>query len=856
MSTTDPIQILITWGNRQPHWVREIVSIVLDHRRRLNETELSTVFDHCMVETEMAEGEISVVPNLSPPPSDQETEERLELTELSFVENVNLLARNQVIQFNPHMTVIYGENATGKSGYVRILKQLAAVRSAEAILPNVRTKAKNVNPEAKIGYKVGSDPEAILWRGERGFQPLDRISAFDAKSVTIHLNKNLEFEYLPQSLSLFQYVNESVTAINTKLSDHLNEKFKRPPVINYTFDEGSEIAKIMDNFDDATDIQRLMTLSEVSQDEQYEAKQLRKRINVLKAGATNSELEIARNDHALYKLLIQSTDAINDCDWTEYVSITNRISTAENDLKTLAKSEIQNSTDTESTSEQREHFIQSGQAYLEALGRPDYPIAGDQCIYCQQELGTEALDLLRRYREHLRNPIHAELDKAKTKLATLISSISNIDCTTLTDRIQAKIDASEQVPNETLQEGLTFVQKVGLVLPKMKSGSVVSATDISNSAKSVKRLAAASRSRSKEAINSLLTVGSEREEEISRLIAQLRPLDDRLALKSVVTEITQFVYYRRWSKRGEILSRTISNFGRSVTNESKKASRHVLNERFRKQFKLESQALLAPAVSLDFPGRKGTAARRKSITKEHQLNEILSEGEQKVIALADFLAEVETRRGSSPILFDDPVNSLDHRRVERIAERLYQLSEQHQVIVFTHNIWFASSLIANFEHDRSKRTIYRLHGDTTNGSGVVTKRSRDVADRRQDYTNQIQSLIAQTECTSIEHRGPIIANAYSLIRSWCEVVAEEDLLCNVFRRHYPNAMMTRLVDIKSDKLPDAIRVFSEVHQKACRATEAHSSTIESYGFDVPTIEELKEDWQHIQDARNAYNKDN
>ena len=118
MRTTDPIQILISWANRQPHWVREIVSIVLDHRRRLNATELSTVFDHCMVETEMAEGDISVVPNLLPPPSDHEPEERLELTALSFVENGNLLARNQVIQFNPHMTVIYGENATGKSGYV------------------------------------------------------------------------------------------------------------------------------------------------------------------------------------------------------------------------------------------------------------------------------------------------------------------------------------------------------------------------------------------------------------------------------------------------------------------------------------------------------------------------------------------------------------------------------------------------------------------------------------------------------------------------------------------------------------------------------------------------------------------
>ena len=292
----------------------------------------------------------------------------------------------------------------------RILKQLAAVRSAEDILPNVRTKAKHVNPEAKIDYKIGLDSEAISWRGEKGLQPLDRISAFDTKSVNIHLNKNLEFEYLPQSLSLFQFVNESITATNTKLSEHLNANTKQPPEINYTFDESSEIAKIMDNIDDATDIERLLTLSKVSQDEQYEVNQLHKRSNILKAGTTGSELEIARNDHALYKLLIQSADAINDFDWTEYVSITNRISTAENDLKTLAKSEIQNSTDTESASEQRQHFIQSWPSLSGNIGAdPTIRFAGDRCIYCQQELSTEALDLLRRYREHLSNPIHAEL---------------------------------------------------------------------------------------------------------------------------------------------------------------------------------------------------------------------------------------------------------------------------------------------------------------------------------------------------------------------------------------------------------------------------------------------------------------
>ena len=35
---------------------------------------------------------------------------------------VNALAENQTLNFSPHLTVVYGDNAAGKTGYIRILK--------------------------------------------------------------------------------------------------------------------------------------------------------------------------------------------------------------------------------------------------------------------------------------------------------------------------------------------------------------------------------------------------------------------------------------------------------------------------------------------------------------------------------------------------------------------------------------------------------------------------------------------------------------------------------------------------------------------------------------------------------------
>ena len=52
------------------------------------------------------------------------------------------------------------------------------------------------------------------------------------------------------------------------------------------------------------------------------------------------------------------------------------------------------------------------------------------------------------------------------------------------------------------------------------------------------------------------------------------------------------------------------------------------------------------------------------------------------------------------MVFDDPVNSLDDTRKSTIAERLVSISEHKQVVIFTHDLVFVSSLI-NYAEDNN-----------------------------------------------------------------------------------------------------------------------------------------------------------
>ena len=89
---------------------------------------------------------------------------------------------------------------------------------------------------------------------------------------------------------------------------------------------------------------------------------------------------------------------------------------------------------------------------------------------------------------------------------------------------------------------------------------------------------------------------------------------------------------------------------RSLIEVSKQASEDLLNRDFERLFQMECKLLRAPAVTLQFPGRGGQVFRKKAVASDHLPSQTLSEGEQKVTALADFLAEASLKPPAPVIL--------------------------------------------------------------------------------------------------------------------------------------------------------------------------------------------------------------
>lgn len=317
-------RLLVDWANSQDHWVRGLVGEVLSSRKPLTEEAIEHFYELLLREKELAEGEPTFFEPLEEAVGGGQTEDALVLTRIVNVENVNALAGNQEIQFNPGLTVLFGENGVGKTGYVRILKTVASVRNAEPILSNV-LKAGDGTPSATISYQFGGRAETpISWKGEQGVRPLTRIDVFDSRGLLLHVDGDLTYVYTPGDLALFRIVNLALEAAKQRLE---NDRKKRQPQGNPFLPRFSREAPLyskIESLGPATNLMELEKLAAVSSDEEEQLPVLRERVEVLRGKATAEKVQVVREELSLYRRVKDALEVVDRFAAPQYVETLSR----------------------------------------------------------------------------------------------------------------------------------------------------------------------------------------------------------------------------------------------------------------------------------------------------------------------------------------------------------------------------------------------------------------------------------------------------------------------------------------------------------------------------------------------------
>jgi energy-coupling factor transporter ATP-binding protein EcfA2 len=195
----------------------------------------------------------------------------------------------------------------------------------------------------------------------------------------------------------------------------------------------------------------------------------------------------------------------------------------------------------------------------------------------------------------------------------------------------------------------------------------------------------------------------------------------------------------------------------------------------------------------------------------YAIDEVLSEGEMKALALAMFFAELEMCKVKEPVVFDDPVNSLDNSIIGNFVMMLQSL--QNPVIVFTHNIWFFKQIQDKYKNPKSKSHLiaYNISAEGRKKGIIIPWKSENAS----HYLDAIDGIIQKEVLSEIDKET--IANN---LRRAIEHLVDEVIFCGLtpccFRTR-ESIQWTKLESL-SDVNKEVVRAMSQMYKRLSGAS--------------------------------------
>jgi len=178
------IEEIVSWAHSQPGWQRDALRRLVEKGTLTSEDDDELLG---MLKTSRGIDGGDQAPQPKPIVADDIPhpacyDRNVVLTSMFQLTEVNALAPDQALEFLPTgITVVYGDNAAGKSGYSRVLKRACRARDrAESVLPNVFSSHSGTRCSASFLLEVDGREETLRWTDDSPSpEALSSIAVFD-----------------------------------------------------------------------------------------------------------------------------------------------------------------------------------------------------------------------------------------------------------------------------------------------------------------------------------------------------------------------------------------------------------------------------------------------------------------------------------------------------------------------------------------------------------------------------------------------------------------------------------------------------------------------------------------------------
>jgi hypothetical protein len=143
----------------------------------------------------------------------------LRLDRIDQLSGINALPDGSSLTFGPQLTVIYGRNGAGKSGFGRLCANACFSRNKPTILSNIYAEKRGKLVGATFHYAIGGQvQQPFKFTPGQENADLKRVSIFDTVVAHERVSQTAPFEFKPSGFDVFPEIarvyGELVTASN------------------------------------------------------------------------------------------------------------------------------------------------------------------------------------------------------------------------------------------------------------------------------------------------------------------------------------------------------------------------------------------------------------------------------------------------------------------------------------------------------------------------------------------------------------------------------------------------------------------------------------------------------------------
>lgn len=839
------VDFLWEWTANQGDWSKLLISKIVTTESSLSASDRKEVFNYFLQSVNLYAG-LPVLTTTKP--TYIPTAKLIELDSLSAITGVNRLAKNQTVNFAKNITVMYGENGTGKTGYSRILKTFGfSYDTNKTILPNVYAAAEPQS--ATINFKSNSVSKTFTWNGANTDSELENISVFNSSCVQFSINDR-SLIVSPMGFHLFHLVSDELNALTQMLN---SEIASHPTTLIWleNLTQGTPQHAFIAMLSANSSEQKLNELSEFTPAHETALTAKETKLASLNKALLQSQIQALRSQIQELDLVIGKIQTaqtlLNDANWQALLKINNEIAELENKTQTGIKEIADERGIAFYQTPEFNSFIQTAESYIKVIEKPEYPEEGDTCVYCLQPLDESAKDLLKSYRILLNDKTQETLTLLRSKKAKVIQLVKQVD-TNLTLH-QPTFGTDENQTATQPRDIADYNTNLGALKTTFIADAIAQGSTFAFNYQTVITFLSNKRIE----LNDILTQKSEafgnlatQEATLKKEIAELK---DRKLLSGKEEDVKTAIANQ---KVVDALNANSASFNtNSISRKTSSAREELVRQDFEDIFKKELTALRKANLKIDlsFGTDRGSSRVFQKISR-HALADILSEGEQKAIALAEFLTELQLDNIKAPVIFDDPVNSLDHRIIDEVVKRLIELSKQRQVIVFTHSILLLHSFIQQSELDHHKQAgvLFEFHRVKSNFGTTGILDEVEEINSFSFYTKKL-NIVLQTKPDG-QDEAKLAAEGYGHLRSAIEISVEDDLFRRTIKRYKKGVAFPSLLRVDGGKIDAHKGKLNDIYEKCCVSIDGHSSPEDINT--TPTIEELKTDFEEFKKIRSQF----